>query len=63
MQTDRVLHTKQIAAKLGCSSKTVLRLYKAGSLPGAFKVAGRGSPLKMSEADLQKYIRYRGGHA
>ena len=59
MTVDRPLCTKQIADRLGCSTKTVSRRYHAGKLPGAFKLS-RTSPIKIVERDLQKYIRGKG---
>lgn len=53
MPPKRILHTKEIAAELGCSKKTVSRRYHAGKLGGAFKL-GRTSPIKISERDLQR---------
>lgn len=56
MTADRVLVTKEIAARLGCSERTVGRLFRSGGLPGAFKVGKQGSPVKISEADLRRFI-------
>lgn len=53
---DRVLNTKEIAAALGCSHRTVLRLHKDNKLPGSFKLSGRGSPVKIGESALRKFI-------
>lgn len=52
------LQTKQIAERLGCSTKTVSRCYHAGKLPGAIKMGVR-SPIRISEAGLRK-IKNRG---
>lgn len=53
---DRVLNTKEIAAALGCSHRTVLRLHRDNKLPGSFKLSGRGSPVKIGENALRKFI-------
>lgn len=53
----RILVTKEIAERLGCSERTVRRRYGNGQLPGAFKLDRYGSPIKMSEVDLNKLIR------
>lgn len=57
MSSDRIIATKEIAVRLGCSTDTIRRLFRSKGLPGAFKTSGQGSPIKISEADLQKFIR------
>ena len=58
--TDRTLHTKQIAHRLNCSTKTIYRLFRDGKLTGAFKPGGRKtSPIRMRSADLQKLTKTR----
>lgn len=52
----RILQTKQIAAVLGCCTKTVSRQYHAGKLKGAFKL-GRTSPIKIAERDLRRLLK------
>lgn len=59
MRKSRTLHTKMIAEELGCSPETVRRWYRDGKLPGAFKVGGDTSPIKMSQVDLVKLKRKR----
>ncbi|GAA5664526.1 hypothetical protein Brsp07_03018 [Brucella sp. NBRC 14130] len=56
MQSERILVTKEIASRLGCSERTVKRMFQAGKLPGAFKLGERGSPVKMSEGHLHRLI-------
>ncbi len=51
---DIIIGRKAIANQLGCSEKTVTRLYKAGKLPKVFKLAGETSPLKITVKNLQK---------
>lgn len=53
----RILVTKEIADRLGCSERTVRRRYSKGQLPGAFKLDRFGSPIKMKEVDLFNLIR------
>lgn len=55
--SDRILFTKEIAALLRCSSKTVLRRFNAGLLPGATKEGKQGAPVRMRERDLNRYLR------
>jgi hypothetical protein len=45
-----------IARALGCSAKTVTRVFHAGQLTGAFKLPGRGrnTPIRISRHDLAK---------
>lgn len=53
----RILVTKEIAERLGCSERTVRRRYTCGKLPGAFKLDRFGSPVKMKEIDLNRLIK------
>ena len=54
---DLIVGRKAIANGLGCSEKTVTRLYKAGKLPRVFKLSGETSPLKITVKNLQKLRR------
>ena len=45
--TERPLRTKEIAYELAISERTVRRLYAQKLLPGAYKLAGRTSPIMM----------------
>ncbi len=56
----RILVTKEIADRLGCSERTVRRRYSDGKLPGAFKLDRFGSPIKMKESDLIALIGRHG---
>lgn len=60
MAHDLVVGRKAIAHELGCSEKTVTRLYNAGRLPKVFKIAGETSPLKITVKDLQKMRQGKG---
>lgn len=60
MTDRRLLTVKQIAAELGCSEKTIRRMFKAGELPGAFKLRGRSSPIKVPAESILK-LRESGG--
>jgi hypothetical protein len=55
-----IIGRKAIAHELGCSTKTVTRLYRAGQLPKVFKIAGSTSPLKITVKDLQKLRQSKG---
>jgi hypothetical protein len=48
-----------IAAELGCSERTVTRLYAAGKLKKAFKI-GRTSPIKIGRVDLERLKKGKG---
>ena len=60
MASDRILQTKQIAAKLGCCTKTVLRHFHAGKLRGAWKFGSATAPVKIRERDLDRLLK-KGG--
>ncbi|MBB4123273.1 helix-turn-helix transcriptional regulator [Martelella radicis] len=51
---EKILTRKAIAYELGVSERTVSRHFKEGRLPGAFKLGGGTSPIRMREADLKK---------
>lgn len=59
MTSDRLLCAKEIAARLGCSERTVSRMYSSGKLPKAVKLNGKTSPIKIRERDLKKVLRGR----
>lgn len=59
MASDLVIGRKAIANELGCSERTVTRLYNARKLPKAFKL-GKTSPLKIAAKDLQKLRQGKG---
>ncbi len=57
MTADKLMTLKQIADALGRSDKTIRRKFKAGELPGAFKLDGRNSPIKMPRSALDRVKR------
>lgn len=59
MRKTRTLRVKSIAQELGCSPETVRRWWREGKLPGAFKIGGDTSPIKMTEGSLGKLKRKR----
>jgi excisionase family DNA binding protein len=54
--TDRLLTTRQVAEYLGLSPETVLRRYRAGSLPG-YRLAS--NVLRFRESDIEAYLAGR----
>lgn len=59
MSDDKILVTKQISGMLSCSDQTVRRLFRQGKLPGAFKMGGQGSPIKMPASALDALRKKR----
>ncbi|AQZ50542.1 helix-turn-helix domain-containing protein [Martelella mediterranea] len=58
-KAERPLGVNEIAAELGCSERTVRRLYKNGTLP-AYKAGGRTSPIRMDRKALAQLKKKRG---
>ncbi|MDX3975801.1 helix-turn-helix domain-containing protein [Shinella sp.] len=57
--SERPLGIKEIAAGLGCSTRTIRRYHAAGQMP-TFKIGGKTSPIKMSRVDLRRIQKKRG---
>ncbi len=57
MKTENIMTRKQIAHELDVSEKTVSRLFKQGRLPGAYKLGGETSAIRMKRADLSRVGR------
>jgi len=55
----RPLGISEIAAELGCSTRTVRRMHAEGKI-ATYKVGGKTSPIKMRRADLLKLRKRRG---
>lgn len=60
MAKDIIVSRKRIAEQLGCSVKTVSRMFAAGRLPAAWKIGGRPAPIKITKKALEKAKRGRG---
>ncbi|PRX11220.1 UNVERIFIED_ORG: excisionase family DNA binding protein [Martelella mediterranea] len=58
-KTDRPLGINEIACELGCSEKTVRRMYAKGTID-AYKVGGRTSPIRMDRIALRRLKKRRG---
>lgn len=61
MTQTRYLQTKEIAAKLGCRTDSVRRMFREGRLPGAFKLGGVRGRIRISESDLKRLVKSRKG--
>ncbi|WP_181409927.1 helix-turn-helix domain-containing protein [Martelella alba] len=58
-KNDRPLGVGEIAHELGCSEKTVRRLYAKGMIE-AYKIGGRTSPIRMERKALERLKQKRG---
>jgi excisionase family DNA binding protein len=54
----RPMRVSQVAARLGCDSRTVLRLIDEGSFPGAFRLRERGH-WRVPREDVGAYLARR----
>lgn len=61
MQADRMLTTKQIAARFNCSTKTIYRWFRAKKLPDACQPGGPKSEIRMPEKSLVKMLKGQTG--
>lgn len=55
-----IISRKRLAARLGCSEKTVSRMFHRGDLPGCFKVGGRTAPLRITAKNFDRLLNRRG---
>lgn len=60
MPPDILVGIKQIAARLGVSTRTVQRWHERGKLPGAYKPGGQTSPLRIDARKLDRLSKARG---
>lgn len=54
-----IISRKRLANRMGCSEKTVSRMFGRGDLPGCIKLGGRTAPLRMTEKSMDKLLNKR----
>lgn len=60
-QPENFLSTVEVARRLGCDARTVIRYIEDGYLPGSFKMnpKKKNSPYKVPEGAVEDYLRMR----
>ena len=61
LEHPRLLKISETAARLNVSTVTVRRLIRRGDLP-AIQLGGKGSAVRVAEAELNQWL-FRGGNA
>jgi predicted DNA-binding transcriptional regulator AlpA len=52
----KYLHVKQLAAEWEQHPATIYRKVAAGQIPGAFRLGGPGSAIRIDAAELEKWL-------